>query len=153
MGYVPADVKWFIAEIVEEVTVEGDVRNIVHVNFNLIRADSPEEAYTKATSLGASGETEYNNPQGRQVRIRFRGLRELQAVHEELRDGTELMFEQKVAVPPEAIATMLRPKDKLSVFSGWETPDFSQHPDYASAEVLNEVERQFGIKRFGKKDD
>ena len=52
MGYVPADVKWFIAEIVEEITVEDDPRNVVHVNYNLIRADSPEEAYEKSLELG-----------------------------------------------------------------------------------------------------
>ena len=33
MGYVPDDAKWWIAEIVEEITVEDDARNVVHINF------------------------------------------------------------------------------------------------------------------------
>jgi hypothetical protein len=52
MGYIPEDAKWYLAEIVEEITVEEDSRNVVHRNLHLIRADSPEEAYRKAIELG-----------------------------------------------------------------------------------------------------
>jgi uncharacterized protein DUF4288 len=148
MGYVPKDVKWFIAEIVEEITVEGDPRNVVHVNFNLIRAESPEEAYTKAIELGRGGETEYRNADGKLVHIRFHGLRDLNVIYDDLEDGAELMFEKRVSVPSDELQTLIRPKEELDVFSGWKPPDLTKEPDYSSKEVLDEVERRFGAKRF-----
>ena len=54
MGYIPEDAKWYLADLVEEITVEGDPRNVVHTNMTLVRADSPEEAYQKAVQLGTA---------------------------------------------------------------------------------------------------
>ena len=148
MGYVPKDAKWYIAEIVEEITVEGDPRNVVHVNFNLIRADSPEDAYEKALECGRQGETQYANPQGQLVRIRFCGLRDLNVIDYELEHGAELMFEKRVGVSVDELRRLITPKEKLEVFVPWRPPDLSKEPDYASQEVLDEVERRFGVKRF-----
>jgi hypothetical protein len=33
MGYIPANAKWYLAEIVEQIAVEGDPRNVVHTSF------------------------------------------------------------------------------------------------------------------------
>ncbi len=148
MAYVPADAKWFIAEIVEEITVEGDPRNVVHVNFNLIRADSPEEAYAKSLELGKQCETEYDNPDGKRVQIRFRGLRNLGVVYDELEHGAELMYEERIGVSPDELQNCVRPKEQLDVFIPWEPPDFTRAPDYGSKEIIDEVERRFGLKRF-----
>jgi hypothetical protein len=41
MAYIPKDAKWYIAELVMEFQIEGESRNVVHVNIVLIRADSP----------------------------------------------------------------------------------------------------------------
>jgi len=32
MAYIPTDAQWYVAEIVEQITVEGDSRNVVHKN-------------------------------------------------------------------------------------------------------------------------
>ena len=53
--------------------MEGDPRNVVHVNTLLIEADSPERAYKKARALGREAETVYENSDGKDVRVIFRG--------------------------------------------------------------------------------
>jgi hypothetical protein len=90
MGYIPKDTKWYLADIVQEITVEGDPRNVVHTNLVLIRADSPEEAYEKAMELGTAGDQSWENADGKRVTFRFRGLRELNVIHDELEHGAEL---------------------------------------------------------------
>jgi hypothetical protein len=90
MGFIPKDARWYLAGLVLEHTVEGDPRNVVHVNTHLIEADSPDEAYQKANALGRAGELEYANSDGKQVRVAFRGLRDLDVIHEDLEDGAEL---------------------------------------------------------------
>ena len=46
MAFIPADAKWYLAEIVEQISVEGDPRSVIHTNLVLVRADSPDEAYS-----------------------------------------------------------------------------------------------------------
>ncbi len=147
MGWVPKDAKWFIAEIVEEITVRGDPRNVVHLNYTLIRADSPAKAYAKAIKLGKGGETNYKNSEGKLVSIRFRGLHELLVVYDELEHGGELMYEAKVGLSSRDIKKMLRSKKELAVFQPWKPPDFSKSPDYGAKYIIEEVERRFGLKR------
>jgi hypothetical protein len=67
MGDIPHDAKWYLAEIVEQITVSGGPRNIIHTNLVLIRADSPDEAYDKAVELGSAGEVSYENTDGKIV--------------------------------------------------------------------------------------
>jgi hypothetical protein len=55
MGFMPKDARWYLADVVLEHTIEGDPRNVVHVNMHLIEADSPEQAYEKAVALGRGG--------------------------------------------------------------------------------------------------
>src|ERR1700756_2879238 len=98
MGHVPSDVRWFAADLVVEIEVEGDDRNVVHKNLVLVEARSPEEAYQKALQLGHEHEIAYDNPSGKSVRIKFRGLSDLAVVGAELRHGTELRFLEYVAV-------------------------------------------------------
>jgi hypothetical protein len=47
MGFLAKVAKWYLADIVEEIRVEGDRRNVVHTNLILVRADSPNEAYAE----------------------------------------------------------------------------------------------------------
>ena len=77
MAYIPKDARWYLADIVLEHTIEGDARNLVHVNIHLIAADSPDQAYEKAMMLGRESEQTYTNTVGREVRVTFRGLRDL----------------------------------------------------------------------------
>ncbi len=57
MGHLPDGTKWYLAELVMEINVEGAGRKIVHRNLTLVRADCPDEAYEKANGFGHSGET------------------------------------------------------------------------------------------------
>ena len=82
MAYVPSGAKWFIAEIIQEITIEQDPRNIVHKNLVLVRADAGSEAYDKAIELGVQSEVSYKNPDGKLVTISFRGLGELNVIYD-----------------------------------------------------------------------
>jgi len=82
MGYIPKSAKWYLEDIVQQITVEGDPRSVVHTNLVLVRADSPEEAYQKAIELGAVGDQSYENPDGKRVTFRFRGLHDLNVIHD-----------------------------------------------------------------------
>jgi len=94
MAYIPQNAEWYIAEIVEEVTVEGDPRNVVHRDLVLIQARSPEEAYDRTIEVGKQGESAYQNPAGKHVAIKFRGSCELSVVHDDLEHGAELRYRE-----------------------------------------------------------
>src|ERR1700737_4887901 len=123
VSYIPPAAQWYIAELVEEITVEDDPRNVVHRNLVLIRADSPEEAYGKALLLGREAETFYENPSGKHVRVTFRGLSELNVIHDELDHGAELLYKQSIGLPSEEIEKWILPKEQLSVFHPIERGD------------------------------
>ena len=130
MGYIPEDAKWYLAEIVEEITVEDDPRNVVHRNLHLVRADSPEEAYRKAIELGTSSEASWENIDGKRVTIRFRGLHGLhKVIDDELEHGAELSYREDIAA-----------KEELGVFQPI-TP--STGPHYGSRDVIEEMYEKF----------
>jgi len=136
---------WYVAELVEEITVEDDPRNVVHQNLVLIRAVSADEAYEKARKIGKDGETSYDNPSGKAVRIRFRGLSKLEELEEELDDGAEITFRYIVGVSEEELRSMVLPQKRLAVFR---PPEQAEGPDYSSREVLAILERDYGITRL-----
>ena len=53
MSYIPPDAKWWLADLVVEFRIDGDPGSLVHFNLTLIRADSAEQAYSKALARGA----------------------------------------------------------------------------------------------------
>jgi hypothetical protein len=109
---VPPDPKWYIGEIIEEVTVEGDPRNIVHRNVKLLYANSPEEAYGKAHALHNEAEIAPLDPERKLVRTRFWGLAELNVVHDDLTRGAALFYEEHIGVPGEKTHHWVLPKKK-----------------------------------------
>ena len=115
---------------------EGDRRNVVHTNLILVRADSPDEAYEKAMALGKRGNTKYKNIDGKTVTIRFRGLRELNVIHDGLEHACEITFTEDVGVRENKIKSWISPKRKLGVFA-----PIPPHrgPDYASGDIMREV--------------
>ncbi len=141
MTFIPKDAKWYLAWIVIEITVEGDLRNVVHTNLQLVRADSPDEAYEKAIALGKESELSYENPEGRAVTIRFRGLHTLCVIYEELEHGAELTYDEKIGVPEEDIQRLLTSKGQLAVFHI--TYDANK-PNYASREVVENLAKRSG---------
>jgi hypothetical protein len=140
MGFIPKGSKWYIAQIVEEIRVQGDRRNVVHTNQTLIRADSPVEAYNKAIAIGKQGNTRYKNQEGKTVTIRFRGLRDLNVIYDGLEHGAEINFARDVAVSETKIKSWILPKEKLEVFAPIRP---HKGPDYGSAEVIEEVYKRW----------
>ena len=140
MGYIPPNAKWYLADIVQEITVDGDPRNVVHTNAVLVRADSPEEAYEKAMELGTDGDLSYENPDGKLVTFRFRGLRDLNVIHDELEHGTELTYSEDIGVDESKIQKWVTTKEELGIFRPIEEPS---GPNYSSREVMEEVYKKF----------
>jgi hypothetical protein len=55
VGYVPNNAEWYLAELVQELVVADDPRNVIWRNLTLIHASSPDDAYEKALGLGRAG--------------------------------------------------------------------------------------------------
>jgi len=117
MGSIPIDARWYLADIVLEHSVEGDPRNVVHINTHLVEAESADEAYEKSFDLGRASELEYANTEGRLVRVMFRGLRELDVIHDSLEDGAELSYRESVGVPEERLRDWVISRQQLGVFA------------------------------------
>lgn len=141
MAYIPDDAKWYIAEIIMECQIEDDLRNVVHVNIVLVRADSPEEAFEKAEELDHDDEDSYPNTDGKMVTFRYRGLRNLHVVHDELEHGGELMFEEEIGVREEDLRAMITLKSNLSVFQKFQ-PKHLSDPNYGSKKIMDEVNKR-----------
>src|SRR5258708_29313561 len=94
MTDIPDGVKWYLAELVEEIQIAGESENVVHNNLILIRADSPEEAYTKALARGSEINGSYEDIDGRKGMSIFRGLSDLNPILDELEDGAEIAYEE-----------------------------------------------------------
>lgn len=148
MGYIPKNAKWYLADIVEEIFIEDDPQNVVHINTVLIRADSPEEAYTKAMELGKEGEHTYENTDDKQVKLTFRRLRNLDVIHDELEHGTELFYDEQIGVDNAEIERMLRPKEQLGVFRPIQE---SGGPNYMPKSVAEDLLEYELIETFHEK--
>ncbi len=138
MAYFPKNAKWYWAEVVEEITVQGDLRNVVHRNIVLVHANSPQEAYNRAVEIGKRCEGSYENPEGAIVQTRFRGLGGLDVIHDKLEHGAELLYQEDIAVSEEQIGKWVCPKDRLPLFRDENEPDLK--PDYGSKEIVDEVQ-------------
>jgi Domain of unknown function (DUF4288) len=140
MAYVPDNAEWFLAQIVQEIRVAGSKRNIVHINFVIIHASSPEAAYHRAISMGKKGDVSYVNEMGKRVTIRFRGLRDLDVIYDPLDDGCEIMYTEKLGVRPKGVRKLVRPKRELEIFLPIrERPG---RPNFSSKEIMDEVNRK-----------
>src|SRR5215467_12958671 len=92
----PESSRWYVAELTEEVTLEGDPLNVVHRKTRVIFADSPEDAYEKALSLITEHEISYLNEHKRAVRTRFWVLRDLDLSNEDM-DRAGILPKQRLA--------------------------------------------------------
>lgn len=145
MAHVPKDAEWFLADLVQEIRVSGSRRNIVHINYVIIHARSPEAAYARAMSIGNRSAMSYENLHGKKVTIRFRGLGNLDVIYDPLGDECEIMYREKLGVTEKGIRKMVRPKRKLEVFMPIrERPG---RPDFSSQEVMNELAKRLKGKR------
>ena len=138
MACIPPDARWYVAEIILEIRVDGAAHNIVHRNLTLVRADSPAQAYKKALSLGRESELSYENPDGKQVHTVFRGFGELSVIHDELDHGAEILYEERIGVSDKQIKKWIVPKSQLAIFRKIER---SSGPNYSSKEIMDDVAR------------
>lgn len=129
--------KWYVAELVEEIRVEGVQKNVVHRNFVLIRAGTSEEAYQKALDCGKEGEMTYENPQGQRVTSTFRGLSNLTEIYTDLEDGEEITYYQWVGLDEEEVQSMVLPKEELDVFRDWDEDDEPDVPDIRARALVD----------------
>jgi hypothetical protein len=139
MAFIPSGAEWYVAEIVERIRVQGDRRSLVHVNTCLIRAKTPDEAYDKALRLGERRQTVYVNSHGKEVRIAFLGLQDLNVVHDALEDGAERVHRAHLGMTDAAARTFVVARRSLSIFRRTRRPP---GPDCASASVLREATRR-----------
>ncbi len=135
---------WYIADLIEEITVEGEADNVIHINSILIEADDDEAAYAAATAEGYNDE--YENPRGQLVQFRFLGLRDLIRIYDDLEHGAELMYEERVGVSQKDIASLVSARGDLAVFRN---PEARNGPDYTSKEIVEEAERMVRRNRAG----
>jgi hypothetical protein len=127
---------WYVAELINEITVSKETKNVVHRDLILIQASSPQAAYIKATRLGTEGAISYDNPKGQHVNIQFRGISKLDFMYEEPGDGSEVTFHEEIDVSEEEIQRWIPPKEELIVFL---PPQPSTGPDYTSKDILDEA--------------
>ena len=116
MAYVPQDAEWFLAQLVEEFQVQGRKRNAVHVNYVLIQANTPSDAYQKAVEIGKQANQTWKNPDGKRVRHRFLGLRDLDVISEPLEHGCEIMFVERLGMSKAGLRKLVRRKKDLEAF-------------------------------------
>jgi hypothetical protein len=110
------NVKWYLAELVEEIQIDGESENIVHNNLILINANSPEEAYKKSMARGAAMNDTYEIAPGKKVISTFRGLSDLNPILDELEDGATIAYEELTGLSAAEISDMVPEKDLLGAF-------------------------------------
>ena len=122
MVYMSNDARWFIADLVVELKIASGIvnDNVIHINIVLVEAQSAEEAYTRALVLGQNYEMTYDNTDGNRVEVRFRGLRDLNVIHDELEHGAELTYERRQGLQDDEIQALVRPKQDLAVFRAYD---------------------------------
>ena len=140
MAFICKDSRCYLADVVLEHTVEGDSRNVVHINIHLIEAESPARAYEKACALGRDSEQVYANSDGKGVRVLFRGLRDLNVIHDALEDGAELTFERFESVPEGKLAGWVSSKESLAIFRERESGFATGEPNLMPESVMELLE-------------
>jgi hypothetical protein len=107
--------RWYVAVLILEceVLAPSDEGALIDHQLRLIRAADADTAYQRAQFVGRSEETEYKNPDGRQVRWRFRGLHDLTELKaSDITDGVEVYsFRLRAERALEVL-----PKEQLTVF-------------------------------------
>ena len=106
MADSPDSPRWYIAELVEELILGGNVRNVIHRKTRVIFADTHDDAYEKALSLSAEHEITYLNQKHASSQTRFWGLTELDL----LKQAPDIPMQEK---PPQ-VRPHFRQSDQLT---------------------------------------
>lgn len=114
--HVPAEMEWFLADAILVFTFANGDNPLTWINTHLIKATSPEEAYTKALAQGELSNNTYTNTDQIEVISTFRGLKNLLLIYEKLEDGAEIMWTEYDDLTEEQISALITPKEKLGAF-------------------------------------
>jgi hypothetical protein len=106
--------RWYVAELTEEVTLEGDPQNLVHKKTRVIFADSPQDAYEKALAMITEHEVGYINRHHKAIRTRFWGLRELSLSNEDM-DRAGMLSEERAGSARRRNSTGLSPEQQFAL--------------------------------------
>ena len=106
--------RWYVAELTEEVTLEGDPKNLIHKKTRVIFADSPQDAYEKALSMITEHEISYLNEYHKTIRTRFWGLRELKLSNEDM-DRAGILPEDRIGNARRRNSTGLSPEQQFAL--------------------------------------
>jgi hypothetical protein len=88
---------------------------VVWENLVLIRAKSPEEAYRKALKHGRLNE-EKVKIDGEDGYCRFKGLKDLVLIYDDLKDGSELEWHD-LRLDISKLRSLVKPKGQMQAFS------------------------------------
>ena len=110
----------------------------------LVHAASSEDAFERAISIGKRGNSSYINELGKRVTIRFRGLRDLDVIHDPLEDECEIMYTEKLGVTEKGLRKLVRQKGELEVFLP--IRERRGRPNFSSKRIMDEVRRELSIK-------
>jgi Domain of unknown function (DUF4288) len=114
MANSPEVSRWYIAELTEEVTLEGDPKHVIHRKTRVIFADSAEDAYEKALSMITEHELNYLNEHQKAVRTRFWGLRELELSNEDM-DRAGILPQERIGAARRKNSTGLSPEQQFAL--------------------------------------
>jgi hypothetical protein len=103
----PDMARWYVAELIEELILDGNVRNVIHRKTRVIFADSEEDAYEKALSLSSEHELTYLNQTHKAAQTRYWSLNELNLLQDEEADPAQ---------PKKSSAPHYRSSDQLTPF-------------------------------------
>jgi hypothetical protein len=104
---------WYSARLILKCTVGIQTSDFLFdEQVRLIKADTAEEAYSKAVKLGCEEESEYLNNEKQKVKWSFEGLFDLDIIAA-LKDGAEISSKRFRADSSKGLVVS---KEKLSVY-------------------------------------
>jgi len=112
MSASPETARWFIAELIEELILSGNVGNVVHRKTRVIFADSHEDAFEKALALSTEHETSYLNQKHDSGQTRYWSFHELNLMSDEKPSKAEARkpqphFRRSDNFTPEQVALLM----------------------------------------------
>ena len=109
MYYLPGT-RWYIAELIEEISVGGFPRQIIQRNARFIFAHSPEEAYEQALTLDSNSQNDE-----KLSHTRYWGLAHLNVVQEDLRQPEMPVVSEEISPRYQVSAWTAAKKNRASL--------------------------------------
>jgi hypothetical protein len=110
--------QWYLSHEIMYIEPEGSnemAERVVWENLILINASDPESAHKKALQHGADSEAEIRID-GQPARLKFKGLKDLVIVYDDLEDGAEIEWRECILSESE-LDRLLKKKEDFQAFS------------------------------------